>query len=55
MATPYPKLGWGMGQLPMNTGSDMTASFLRKIHIFCHLFMDLSMSSQGKDQCHAQN
>jgi hypothetical protein len=35
-ATLYPQLGQGMGRLPVNTGSDASASFLRKNRTFCH-------------------
>jgi hypothetical protein len=34
----YPQLGSGMGRLPMNMGSGMIVSFVRKIHTFCHPF-----------------
>jgi hypothetical protein len=35
-ATPYPHLGWGTGQLPVNTRSGVLVSFLKNNHTFRH-------------------
>jgi hypothetical protein len=43
MATLYPQLGWGMGWLPVNTGSSMLKLFLRKNYTLCHPFKDLDI------------
>jgi hypothetical protein len=53
-ATPYPQLGWGTGQLPMNTGSGASVLFLRRIILSTTRPEDQMSGGGSRDQLHDQ-
>jgi hypothetical protein len=51
---PYSQLGWGMGWLPMNMGSGVSASFVRKNHIFATRPEDRTSGGGSRGQPHGR-